>query len=207
MRLLGIYSLMLHIALVYCTELTFVLPDNDKQCFFDDLQEGVKIDIDYQVIAGGNYDIDCFVTDPQNNVLYQEKKRQYDSFSHTTTSKGVYKVCFSNEFSTFTHKTVYLDFRAGEEAPLLPDMNRATALTQMESACLSIHEILKVVTDSQTWYRLREAQDRIRAEDLHERVSYWSIGETVILFVVSIGQVLMLKSFFSEKKTNVAAST
>ncbi|XP_035274471.1 transmembrane emp24 domain-containing protein 3 isoform X2 [Anguilla rostrata] len=183
MRLLGIYSLMLHIALVYCTELTFVLPDNDKQCFFDDLQEGVKIDIDYQVIAGGNYDIDCFVTDPQNNVLYQEKKRQYDSFSHTTTSKGVYKVCFSNEFSTFTHKTVYLDFRAGEEAPLLPDMNRATALTQMESACLSIHEILKVVTDSQTWYRLREAQDRIRAEDLHERVSYWSIGETVILFV------------------------
>ncbi|XP_064191733.1 transmembrane emp24 domain-containing protein 3 isoform X6 [Anguilla rostrata] len=131
MRLLGIYSLMLHIALVYCTELTFVLPDNDKQCFFDDLQEGVKIDIDYQVIAGGNYDIDCFVTDPQNNVLYQEKKRQYDSFSHTTTSKGVYKVCFSNEFSTFTHKTVYLDFRAGEEAPLLPDMNRATALTQM----------------------------------------------------------------------------
>ncbi|XP_035274473.1 transmembrane emp24 domain-containing protein 3 isoform X3 [Anguilla rostrata] len=145
MRLLGIYSLMLHIALVYCTELTFVLPDNDKQCFFDDLQEGVKIDIDYQVIAGGNYDIDCFVTDPQNNVLYQEKKRQYDSFSHTTTSKGVYKVCFSNEFSTFTHKTVYLDFRAGEEAPLLPDMNRATALTQRLQAHLPVH-VLPVIT-------------------------------------------------------------
>ncbi|XP_035274472.1 transmembrane emp24 domain-containing protein 3 isoform X3 [Anguilla anguilla] len=146
MRLLGIYSLMLHIALVYCTELTFVLPDNDKQCFFDDLQEGVKIDIDYQVIAGGNYDIDCFVTDPQNNVLYQEKKRQYDSFSHTTTSKGVYKVCFSNEFSTFTHKTVYLDFRAGEEAPLLPDMNRATALTQQRlQAHLPVH-VLPVIT-------------------------------------------------------------
>lgn len=78
---------------------------------------------------------------------------------------------------------------------------------QMESACLSIHEVLKVVSDSQTWYRLREAQDRMRAEDLHERVSFWSIGETMILFAVSIGQVLMLRSFFSDKKGSVSAST
>ncbi|KAJ8280979.1 hypothetical protein GJAV_G00061730 [Gymnothorax javanicus] len=207
MRFFGIYGLILHIFLVYCTELTFVLPDNDKQCFYEDLEEGIKIDIDYQVIAGGNYDIDCFVTDPLNNILYQEKKRQYDSFSLVTSAKGAYKVCFSNEFSTFTHKTVYLDFRAGQETPLLPDINHATALTQMESSLLSIHEILKVVTDSQTWYRLREAQDRIRAEDLQERVSYWSVGETLILIVVSIGQLLMLKSFFTEKKTNLASNT
>ncbi|KAL0977991.1 hypothetical protein UPYG_G00164390 [Umbra pygmaea] len=207
MGLLGLCVLMLHVILVGSTELTFELPDNDKQCFYEELDTGVKFDIDFQVIAGGNYDVDCFVTDPLNNVLYQEHKKQYDSFSHTTNMKGTYKVCFSNEFSTFSHKTVYLDFRAGEERPLLPDMNRDTALTQMESACLSIHEILKVVSDSQTWYRLREAHDRIRAEDLHERVSYWSIGETVILFTVSIGQVLVLRSFFSDKKGSVAAST
>ncbi|XP_029935681.1 transmembrane emp24 domain-containing protein 3 [Myripristis murdjan] len=207
MHYLGLCCLLLHGILAQATELTFELPDNDKQCFYEDLENGVKFDIDFQVIAGGNYDVDCFVTDPFNNVLYQERKKQYDSFSHTTTTKGVYKVCFSNEFSTFSHKTVYLDFRAGNEQPLLPDMNRATALTQMESACLSIHEILKVVSDSQTWYRLREAHDRIRAEDLHERVTYWSIGETMLLFVVSIGQVLMLRSFFSEKKGTVAAST
>lgn len=71
---------------------------------------------------------------------------------------------------------------------------------QMESTCLSIHEILKVVEDTQTKYRLREAQDRLRAEDLNERVYYWSIGQSVIICVVSIGQVFMLKSFFKEKK-------
>ncbi|XP_062326806.1 transmembrane emp24 domain-containing protein 3 [Osmerus eperlanus] len=205
MRYLGLCSLMLHVIFVCSTELTFELPDNEKQCFYEELEIGVRFDIDFQVIAGGNYDVDCFVTDPLSNVLYQDRKKQYDSFSHTTTMKGVYKVCFSNEFSTFSHKIVYLDFRAGDERPFLP--NKATALTQMESACLSIHEILKVVSDSQKWYRLREAHDRIRAEDLHERVSYWSIGETFILFAVSIGQVLMLKSFFSDKKGTVAAPT
>lgn len=85
----------------------------------------------FQVISGGNYDVDSFVTDPQNNVLYNERKKQYDSFSHTTTMKGVYKVCFSNEFSTFTHKTVYLDFRYGDEEPLLQSMTGSTALTQV----------------------------------------------------------------------------
>ncbi|NXD31403.1 TMED3 protein, partial [Spelaeornis formosus] len=89
----------------------------------------------------------------------------------------------------------------GDEPPILPNMNnRVTALTQMESACVTIHEMLNAVIDSQTHYRLREAQDRSRAEELHGRVSYWSLGETLILFVVSIGQVMLLKSFFTEKR-------
>lgn len=78
---------------------------------------------------------------------------------------------------------------------------------QLESSCVAIHEILKVVIDSQTWYRLREAQDRTKAEHLFERVTYWSFGETVLLFVIGIGQVMLLKSFFSEKKGSVAATT
>ncbi|KAK6293950.1 hypothetical protein J4Q44_G00347800 [Coregonus suidteri] len=64
MRSLGLCSLMLHVIFVCSTELTFELPDNDKQCFYEELQNGVKFDLDFQVIAGGNYDVDCFVTDP-----------------------------------------------------------------------------------------------------------------------------------------------
>jgi protein ERP2 len=60
-----------------------------------------------------------------------------------------------------------------------------------------------VVSESQTRYRLREAHDRIRAEDIHERVNYWSVGETALLFAVSLGQVLMLRSFFSDKKGSI----
>nr|XP_046236737.1 transmembrane emp24 domain-containing protein 3 [Scatophagus argus] len=207
MLCLGLGCLLLNVFVVFGTELTFELPDNDKQCFYEDLEKDTKFDIDFQVISGGNYDVDCFVTDPQNNVLYNEKKKQYDSFSHTTAMKGVYKVCFSNEFSTFTHKIVYLEFRHGDEKPLLQSMTGATALTQLESSCVSIHEILKVVADSQTWYRLREAHDRTKAEHLLERVTYWSIGETVLLFVIGIGQVVLLRSFFTEKKGSVAATT
>ncbi|XP_009895634.2 transmembrane emp24 domain-containing protein 3 [Dryobates pubescens] len=183
------------------TELTFELPDNARQCFHQQLERGTKFTLDYQVITGGHYDVDCSVEDPNGRTLYKEAKKQYDSFPHRTEVEGVYTFCFSNEFSTFSHKTIYFDFQVGEEPPILPAMSsRVTALTQMESACVTIHEALNSVIDSQTHYRLREAQDRSRAEDLNSRVSYWSVGETFILFVVSIGQVVLLKSFFTEKR-------
>lgn len=31
------------------TELTFELPDNEKQCFYEEFEEGVTFHIDYQV--------------------------------------------------------------------------------------------------------------------------------------------------------------
>nr|XP_005300802.2 transmembrane emp24 domain-containing protein 3 [Chrysemys picta bellii] len=83
--------------------------------------------------------------------------------------------------------------------------HRVTALTQMESACVTIHEALNTVIDSQTRYRLREAQDRSRAEELNNHVSYWSVGETVLLLVVSVSQVLLLKSFFTETRATPGA--
>ncbi|KAM8941540.1 transmembrane emp24 domain-containing protein 7 isoform 3-T4 [Lycaon pictus] len=125
-----------------------------------------------KVITGGHYDVDCRLEDPDGNVLYKEMKKQYDSFTFTASKNGTYKFCFSNEFSTFTHKTVYFDFQVGEDPPLFPSENRVSALTQMESACVSIHEALKSVIDYQTHFRLREAQGRSRAEDLNTRVAY-----------------------------------
>ncbi|XP_041088888.1 transmembrane emp24 domain-containing protein 7-like [Polyodon spathula] len=183
------------------SELTFELPDNAKQCFYEEITIGTKCTLEFQVVTGGHYDVDCRLEDPEGNVLYKEMKKQYDSFTFTAARNGSYKFCFSNEFSTFTHKTVYFDFQVGEDPPLFPNENRVTALTQMESACVSIHEALKSVIDYQTHFRLREAQGRSRAEDLNTRVAFWSIGEAVILLIVSIGQVVLLRSFFSDRKT------
>lgn len=35
--------------MVFGGELTFELPDNDKQCFYEELEKDVKFDIDFQV--------------------------------------------------------------------------------------------------------------------------------------------------------------
>lgn len=63
------------------------------------------------MITGGNYDVDLVITSPGKRILYKDVKKQYDSFTWTSDVDGEYQFCFSNEFSTFTHKLVYFDFQ------------------------------------------------------------------------------------------------
>lgn len=70
----------------------------------------------------------------------------------------------------------------------------------MESSAQEIHKSLNSIIDYQTHHRLREAQGRKRAEDLNERVMWWSILETLAVLIITVSQVLVLKNFFAEKK-------
>ena len=64
---------------------------------------------------------------------------------------------------------------------------------QLEWCWLVSHILLllcsQVIVDYQTHFRLRETHGRDVAEHMNERVMYWSIGEAVVLLVVSIAEV------------------
>ena len=53
--------------------------------------------------------------------------------------------CFSNEFSSFSHKTVYFDFQNGQIVPLSNMDIQQGAMTQLETSAVNIHEALKVI--------------------------------------------------------------
>lgn len=58
-------------------------------------------------------------------------KSQFDSHTFVAPMSGEYAACFSNEFSTFSHKLVYMDFQVGDEAPLPGIGEHATVMTQV----------------------------------------------------------------------------
>ena len=41
------------------------------------------------------------------------------------------------------------------------------------------------------------------AEDLNDRVQWWSLGQTTVIILVGIGQVLVLRSFFTDRRHGV----
>uniref|UniRef100_A0A914DFU6 GOLD domain-containing protein n=2 Tax=Acrobeloides nanus TaxID=290746 RepID=A0A914DFU6_9BILA len=188
------------IAIVKAIELTFELEDNANQCFYEDLKAGIDSVVEFQVVTGGQYDVDVVIEDPSGRTLYKEARKQYDTHQFKTQSPGTYKVCFSNEFSTFSHKVVYMDWQTGDETQGGKPTPRTIAMNQMENSASTIGDRLKVVDDYQTHHRLREATGRKRAEDLNERVLWWSVGQTAVVVVIGIGQVLLLRSFFSDKR-------
>uniref|UniRef100_A0A6A7FRW1 Transmembrane emp24 domain-containing protein 7-like n=2 Tax=Hirondellea gigas TaxID=1518452 RepID=A0A6A7FRW1_9CRUS len=182
-------------------ELTFELPDNAKECFHEDIEMGVSTQLEFQVVTGGHYDVDVTVEGPGRDVLYREIKQQYGQFQFITKVQGTYQVCFSNEFSTFSHKLVYMDLQVGEEKPLPGVGEHQTAMTQMESSSLKVHENLNTVLDYQTHHRLQESKGRKRAEELNETVLYWAVGESIAIVGIALAQVLILKNFFGDKHT------
>jgi len=188
------------LGLANAVELTFELPDNAKECFFEVIEKGTEATLEFQVVTGGHYDVDVTLTGPRKNELYKEVKKQYDSHTFTADMTGEYKACFSNEFSTFSHKLVYIDFQVGEEDPLPGVGEHLTAMTQMESSSQEVHENLNAIIDYQTHHRLRETAGRKSAEGLNERVMIWSAFVTIAILFVGFGQVFVLKSFFAEKK-------
>lgn len=134
---------------------------------------------------------------PSSNILGYFKNQLKPLFEFP----GVYEVCFSNEFSTFTHKLVFLDWQVGDEdTPLLNPSSPERALTFMEQSTQSIHDKMNQVIDDQTHYRLREATGRAHGEDLNERVQMWSVAQLSVIVVVGILQVTLIRSFFSSRK-------
>lgn len=88
----------------------------------------------------------------------------------------------------------------GDE-PALPGLEEhATVMTQFQTSAEVIHKDLNSILDYQTHHRLRETQGRKRAEDLNERVLYWSFFELMAVIIIGISQILVLRNFFSEKK-------
>nr|CAD7197573.1 unnamed protein product [Timema douglasi] len=181
-------------------ELTFELPDNAKECFYQEILKNVTATLEFQVVTGGQYDVDVSLEAPNREIIYRQVKSQFDTHTFTAQISGVYAACFSNEFSTFSHKLVYMDFQVGDEQPLPGLGEHVTVMTQMESSAQELHKSLNSIIDYQTHHRLREAQGRKRAEDLNEQVMWWSVLETFSILIITVGQVLVLRNFFAEKK-------
>jgi len=185
-------------------ELTFELSDNAKECFHEEITNETKCTLEFQVVTGGHYDVDVTLKDPSGNVIYDEKKKQYDSHTFTAKIPGSYEVCYSNEFSSYSHKTVYFDWEVGKEKPLFPGgADKSIALTMMETSAVQVHDSLNVIIDYQTHHRLREARARSIAEALFERVTYWSLGQTVLIVAMGVVQVYILRNFFAERKQEI----
>ncbi|XP_052861404.1 transmembrane emp24 domain-containing protein 7 [Anopheles cruzii] len=200
LRLGVVLFAILSVNIVDSVELTFELPDNSRECFHEEIRKDQTATLEFQVVSGGSYDVDVTLESPTGEVIYRQIKTQFDNNQFVATATGIYTACFSNEFSTFSHKIVYMDFQVGEEQPLPGIEEHSTVLTQLETSAQEIHKALNAILDYQTHHRLREAQGRKRAEDLNERVLWWSLTETAAILLIAIGQVLVLRNFFSEKK-------
>ena len=178
--------------------LAFELLDSDKMCFYHKWKESQSMVFSFEVVRGGNMDIDVLVESPNGDEIMKEVK-QTEGRLDFETSFGVFSFCFSNEFSTFSHKVIYFELRPEGHDTLAIEAGKKkpTVDTQVEHSMEQIHSHNSDIMFLQRNYRLDESRGQNVAMDLNARVHWWSLGQALVIICVGFGQVLLLKTLFS----------
>lgn len=99
----------------FCQGFTFDLPPRVEDCYFEEILKGTDVGLVFQVTNGGSLDIDTTIIGPGDEVLYSATKESEGKYFFVTHVKGQYKVCFSNQMSTITTKTISFALQIGNQ--------------------------------------------------------------------------------------------
>lgn len=189
----------------YVTELKVNVGPREKSCFY---MEGIKDDplsLEYEVIGGGNLDIDVECFAPDEKLLYQEwKKQDGQLYIANLEENGPYEVCFNNRMSVLEHKIVYFKWSMGpdiEDFLATADMKGLDPLYgEVEYVTLQLRAEFVGLSGKLQHARNEEYKHRNLAEHLNSRVQMWSIAITVGILLVSCFQVYFLRGFFKDMR-------
>merc|ERR1712142_881823 len=197
-----VFLVIAFVGYVECRHIQFYL--NGYECFYQDATAGTKCSVEYAPISGSKPHVDVTIEDPDNKVFYRKNRQEYDWFKFTANKTGTYRACFSNIYNLMMFSNVvYLDFVIGDEDSLTPGAASTTPKTQMEVSIGNIYDATKVIEQYQNNHRIREANGRLVAQMLNEKVTVWSVSQTLIGVLMGVLQVYILKRFFSSKKEEI----
>ncbi|RXG68975.1 Transmembrane emp24 domain-containing protein 1 [Armadillidium vulgare] len=178
-------------------EMTIEVQPGREECFYQDIIAGETLDLEYQVIDGGqgNLDINYYVAGPQGNILVQDNKKS--DAAHRFNSKTVFFGLIIESDDDNDQEALW-----GEGIQGSPYKEEDIYEMKVEDIKDSVDRIRAHLTKSrflQDQLRAFEARDRNIAENNYSRVNRMSLLNLAVMLVTGLIQVLLLRSLFDEK--------
>ncbi|KAG2205702.1 hypothetical protein INT47_008059 [Mucor saturninus] len=192
---------LLLVAITFLLKLAVALnidvPAHQNECFYEELEEGDKMTLTFEVGEGGNLDIDVWLSNPQDAILASSSRESKGAFSIKADKEGRYTYCFSNKMSAVTAKSVNFNAHVMENT----DAKGDTVEDPLKKEIEELAESILAVKAEQEYIVSREKKHRDTAESTNSRVKWWSVSQLILLVVVCLWQVHYLKHFFEGKST------
>ncbi|KAJ3334290.1 p24 complex component [Gonapodya sp. JEL0774] len=148
------------------------LPARDKACFYETMERNERLDVTYQVGAGGDLEIDFWVQSPDTRLIYTVFRQPTATFGFDSDTAGRHSYCFSNVASG-ADKIVTFTVQGSEERESLQKRLREESGAGMDEEAKKVDEevaklaeSLRGVRDEQVYMQAREAVHR-RSECLY----------------------------------------
>lgn len=113
-RLIALLGLALCCAAPQAAALSMKLQASGDECFYEDVKQGIQLHGSFEVMAGGNMDVDVTIFGPGDTVHYTVQQRPRGQFVVQAPSTGVYRVCFENKASSSSEKVLAFAIHVGE---------------------------------------------------------------------------------------------
>ncbi|KAK7078266.1 hypothetical protein SK128_016597 [Halocaridina rubra] len=195
-------------------ELTVEVKPGAEECFYEMIKSGETVDIEYQVIDGGQgeLDINFYIAGPTGVILIQDLRKGEGTHRTTITEEGDYKICWDNSFSHFNSKTVFFGLMIendydddddlwddGLDASVTAEELYEMKIEDIKDAMDRIRGHLTKSRFMQDQLRAYEARDRNVAENNCTKVNTWSLINISVMIVTGFIQVVLLRSLFDDK--------
>lgn len=180
--------------------IAIALPAFSKECLYHDLtRSDDALVVSYQVLTGGNFEIDFDITGPDNTVIVSEKQKKYSDFLLKSFGVGAYKFCFTNNYGTALKKV---------EVTLEMEKNNINNEKENPDDIVSnnaIEEIdrnLNVITKMMNYLRAREWRNMYTVQSTESRIVWLSILTMGIMAGISILQATIVHFLFKDRQRN-----
>ncbi|XP_041365221.1 transmembrane emp24 domain-containing protein 1-like [Gigantopelta aegis] len=194
------------------TDLTVEVNAGSEHCFFQSIKKSTSIEIEYQVIDGGDLDINFYVHSPNHVVLAADSRKTENVVKVEANMIGDYKFCLDNRFSRFSKKLVFFELTTtsgdddddDDDDDWEPNKDELVELVDMKiedfkNIIASVKVNLEKSVQLQNLVKMFEARDRNIQENNFERVNLWSCVFLVVMMLVGLTQVIMIRHLFANK--------
>lgn len=190
-------------------DLTVDIPAGAQSCFFETIKtKNIECEIEYQVIDGGDLDINFFLQAPDGRVLISEGGKTDAAHKFTPHIEGDYQLCFDNTFSRFSPKLVFFEILSDEEDDNETNWNAYKdelgsmidmTVDEFQKLIDHVKQNLDQTELAQTMLRNFEARDRNIQENNFSRVNWLSAIQAIVMISVGLTQVLLIRSLFDDR--------
>lgn len=178
------------------------LPAFSKECLYYDLTNNDdSLVVSYQVLTGGNFEIDFEITAPDGSQIFSEKQKKYSDFLLKSFGLGQYSFCFTNSYGTALKKVeVVLELEKGNLG--IPDENSSPQDVISNNAIEEIDRNLQKITKAMNYLRAREWRNMYTVESTDSRLTWLSLLIVGIMVGISVLQAVVIQFFFKVRSRN-----
>lgn len=189
---------------------TLNLPSFTKEClYYDIVNDEQTLIVSYQVLTGGNFEIDFIITAPDGNEIVKETQKKYSDFVLKSFGLGKYSFCFSNNYGTALKKVevvLELDKSLQQITNYGGDNNNNNNINGQDvvanNAIEEIDRNLNKITKVLNYLRAREWRNMSTVESTESRLKWLAMLVMLFMVGVSIVQAVVIQFFFKARSKN-----